>query len=90
MKKTFESDTVFAKRIVKEYTCTNHGEKVRLTFDYDRDENAIPHISKCCCKPFAQIVANALYDTGIFDIVYLEHKTGLTTLDIILEENSLT
>lgn len=82
----FETDKELAKRVTKELICQEHHEKVKLTFDYDRDENAIPYVSKCCCYYFAKVVANALYETGVFDVVYLENKTGLTATDIIIEK----
>jgi hypothetical protein len=90
MRGIFESESDFAKRTVNELICSIHKKRVKLSFDYDRDENAIPYISKCCCKAFAQEVADALYQTGAFDIIYLEHKTGLTPVDIIIHEDGLT
>ena len=85
----FESDRDFARRVVKPLICPVHGKRVRLAFDYDINENPIPYIRKCCCKPFAKEVAQALYDTGIFDIVYLEDKSGLTSVSRVIKNDSL-
>jgi len=85
----FKSRTDIARECVKDLLCDVHNKKVRLTFDYDREENPFPYISKCCCKPFAKIVADTLYKTGIFTGVYLEHEAGLTAVDCIIKEDSL-
>ena len=82
----FETDSDLAKRVTKQLVCPDHSKRTKLSFDYDRDENAIPYISKCCCNKFAKMVADALYDTGIFGVVYLEHKTGLCAADIVMEK----
>lgn len=85
----FESEADFARRVAKSLSCPVHGKHASLTFDYDADENAVPYISRCCCLEFAQTVADALYDTGVFDVVYLEDKSGLTSCTRVIKNDRL-
>lgn len=85
----FESKTNYARRVIKPLLCPVHGKSARLSFEYDRDENATPQISRCCCLEFAQTVANALYETNMFDVVYLEDKSSLTPKTRIIEYDGL-
>ena len=86
----FETDGDVMKKALKGLKCPIHRKASRVVFDYNRDETiAYPHITKCCCNEFANIVAKTLYETRRCDIVYLEDKTGLTTRTIIIEEDSL-
>ena len=65
----FESETKFAKRIIKDCRCSIHNKKAKLTFDYDREENAIPIVNSCC-KDFSKYVANILSEHFDHIIVY--------------------
>ena len=85
----FESETDFARRVIKPLLCPVHGKHARLSFNFDLDEHAFPYIRRCCCLEFAQTVADTLYDTGIFDAVYLEDKSGLTAKTRIVKNNGL-
>ena len=87
----FENDKDVMKKALKGLKCPVHGKASKVIFDYNRDETiAYPHITKCCCNDFANIVAKTLYETRRCEVVYLEHETGLTSSTIIIEEDSLS
>lgn len=67
----FESDEKYARKMIKDCRCGIHNKKAKLSFDYDRDENVIPHIS-CCCMTFARHVKQILDDCEYFSHVVID------------------
>ncbi len=75
----YGSDKTLIKGIQHKCVCSEHHLRSRLQSDYDSDGTNV-YIVKCCCLQFAKEVAATLYSTGTIRNVYLEPKTGLTSV----------
>lgn len=63
----FIADEKRVRNLVKGFACPVHGKaRKRISFDYDRNENITEiEVSGCCCKEFAEAVADKLKTFGV-------------------------
>ncbi len=75
----YADDIEVIKEIQHECICKEHHLRTRLNHDFDEYGTNV-YIVKCCCLQFAKEVAATLIDSCPDCKVYLEPKTGLTTV----------
>ena len=81
----FMGQTESLGKTLRGLKCPVHRKAVRVSCDYDRNEDVTEaEITKCCCKEFACQVAALIYRRGV-PVVKLKKETGLTDRDVILE-----
>ena len=59
------------KRVLADFRCPTHKNKVRVSYGYD-DDGTYAYITKCCCPQFAKQVSEILLRKDIIDKVDLD------------------